>query len=1032
MKALILGAGKEQSDSGSPLPRSLTSDPYGKRALDWIISAFASSGVQKTIFIGGYRIEEIGNEYPQLDFLYNPRWEHAGVLSSMHLAADELDEDLFMTHADIVFSEQTCERLKKEADDMIAIAIDSTAPTDTENIQKNRVLLENGYVKEIGFFPKSSTTDGEFIGLAYLGKKALQKIRSFLNETYKELIGQPFEQSKDVKNAYITDLFRYLIRSGLQIKAVDIGSHWAEIDHTSKFAKFVLGTKSDTLARLKNIIKKAHFCEQISFTVGEWKNAPEDILQNIKNTFTQGSIVCRSSALMEDSWSDSFAGAFESILGVPAEDKNAVRDAIEKVASSYLKAKGGSSADNQILVQEQIENVASSGVVFTRDIESGAPYYVINYDDETKKTDSITSGSGKISKTCILYKNAKQFNATHPFYSLIEAIREIETATGCYALDIEFVITTEGAVFILQTRPIAKASDQDRFYHSDLTDEVDQCKSFFQQMNTPKTNLYGNSTIFADMPDWNPAEMIGSHPSPLAASLYHCLITASTWQSARAELGYHTPGPTPLMYLIAGHPYIDVRKSFNNLIPEKLHEKTAEKLINYYLDELRRDPSKHDKVEFEICFTCYDFTIKDKLKKLSFHGFETSEIIEIEESLHQLTDNIISNSQDLFNKLKNQFSQLDDETRRIAKEIELANNKIELIQSLILLCINKGTYPFAIAARCGFIAHSMLRSLAEKGVLDEDRTFYFFHSIDNVATDIVQSFGLLQSGDLSINEFLRKYGHLRQGTYDINSPRYDEQKEWLSELSNYNKSFFKQTDKHEFCFSDAEVQEMTRAIENNSFSFTLDDLLSFSKEATYLREYGKLLFTKTLSEILRLIESLGKDLEIPKNKMSYLEIDDVIRWSWNSPNLSMKDDFLHKINHNLAKNKRSSAIKLPHIITREADFDFFELPETRPNFVTSKSVIAPICFLDSHVEKPDLSGKIVLIESADPGYDWIFIEGIAGLITLYGGAASHMTIRASEFNLPAAIGCGEKLFQILKKAQRLELNCQNKTVHPIL
>ena len=48
-----------------------------------------------------------------------------------------------------------------------------------------------------------------------------------------------------------------------------------------------------------------------------------------------------------------------------------------------------------------------------------------------------------------------------------------------------------------------------------------------------------------------------------------------------------------------------------------------------------------------------------------------------------------------------------------------------------------------------------------------------------------------------------------------------------------------------------------------------------------------------------------------------------------------------------------------------------------------------------------------MIESADPGYDWIFTHDIKGLITKYGGAASHMAIRCAEFNLPAAIGSGE-------------------------
>ncbi|NQU58009.1 MAG: hypothetical protein HQ513_12305, partial [Rhodospirillales bacterium] len=79
-------------------------------------------------------------------------------------------------------------------------------------------------------------------------------------------------------------------------------------------------------------------------------------------------------------------------------------------------------------------------------------------------------------------------------------------------------------------------------------------------------------------------------------------------------------------------------------------------------------------------------------------------------------------------------------------------------------------------------------------------------------------------------------------------------------------------------------------------------------------------------------------------------------------------------------------------------------------------------------QQASLERRIVLIESADPGYDWIFSHDIAGLITQYGGANSHMAIRCAEFGLPAAIGCGEKLFDNLLSARVIELNCGSRTI----
>ena len=70
----------------------------------------------------------------------------------------------------------------------------------------------------------------------------------------------------------------------------------------------------------------------------------------------------------------------------------------------------------------------------------------------------------------------------------------------------------------------------------------------------------------------------------------------------------------------------------------------------------------------------------------------------------------------------------------------------------------------------------------------------------------------------------------------------------------------------------------------------------------------------------------------------------------------------------------------------------------------------------------------MLIENADPGYDWIFGANIGGLITKFGGANSHMAIRCAEFSIPAAIGVGEVNFDSYANAKIIDLNCKNHTI----
>jgi len=102
-----------------------------------------------------------------------------------------------------------------------------------------------------------------------------------------------------------------------------------------------------------------------------------------------------------------------------------------------------------------------------------------------------------------------------------------------------------------------------------------------------------------------------------------------------------------------------------------------------------------------------------------------------------------------------------------------------------------------------------------------------------------------------------------------------------------------------------------------------------------------------------------------------------------------------------------------------------------PNFITSQRLEAPLVHLTDSGADHELRGAIVCIESADPGYDWLFTRGIAGLVTCYGGANSHMAIRCAEYNLPAAIGCGGILFERMCRSRQGLLDCASKVLIPL-
>lgn len=152
----------------------------------------------------------------------------------------------------------------------------------------------------------------------------------------------------------------------------------------------------------------------------------------------------------------------------------------------------------------------------------------------------------------------------------------------------EFAITEGGELYILQVRALClnvKPADKEKQFQ-----ELQRIEQKIRRDQTPKPFLCGRKAIYGVMTDWNPAEMIGIRPKPLAMSLYQEVITDSVWAYQRDNYGYRNLRSFPLMVDFGGLPYIDIRVSFNSFVPAGLDEEISEKLVNYYLERLAENP----------------------------------------------------------------------------------------------------------------------------------------------------------------------------------------------------------------------------------------------------------------------------------------------------------------------------------------------------------------------------------------------------------------------------------------------------------
>ena len=120
---------------------------------------------------------------------------------------------------------------------------------------------------------------------------------------------------------------------------------------------------------------------------------------------------------------------------------------------------------------------------------------------------------------------------------------------------------------------------------------------------------------------------------------------------------------------------------------------------------------------------------------------------------------------------------------------------------------------------------------------------------------------------------------------------------------------------------------------------------------------------------------------------------------------------------------------LPEVITSIKDIYVYEKNILGGNFITQKIINGEIFELKDPTNINKIENKILLIESADPGFDFIFSKNIKGLITKFGGQNSHMSIRSSELALPAAIGVGEEIYNFLKNKKHIKLDCLNRKIY---
>ncbi len=969
-KGIIIESGQHTRslDTRSSQPKALDLvKSSNKHVIDWIVSSLHSNNIHDITYIGSYHIEKVIKHFPYLKFVYYTPQDAKNEVQALSLCNVTNEDDIVIIRSDMV-------------------------------ILPDALRFET--LSSIELFYTSETVAKDNLAMLYVPKSLTSSTFSY----FKQNKINSFHDLNQVADFPITNKV--------------LNKQAASVSTPYLLSQVIFQGKGKTLENIAPLLKKSKVLDQIRFSYVDWLSKADLIIGKIQSAYPDTKVVVRSNTKSEDSLSVSHAGAFLSLLDVPSNDRNALISSINQVMNSYSKDNRTCLDNDEILVQPQVENIRASGVLLTREPRTGSPYFVISIDSTSGRSDTVTSGTTeKIENYYVAWNAQITLMDTH-IAKICDSARELLEIAPLDSLDIEFCIDHQENIYILQLRPQVLKVVPD-FKDEEVYTTLNELCSFAKDKFEPKVNLAGKSTVLGVMPDWNPAEIIGITPKPLALSLYQRLVCNQAWAIAREQLGYK-PLREPLIYSLGGAPYVDVRKSLNSLLPKDLDSAIAEAWTNYCIAKLKSEPYFHDKVEFEIYVTCLSPYWHKYEKRLQQAQIGEKDINSFYDSLHRLTTNIFDNYEEMIATQHLKLTQL-IENIYVMNEPSSIENICKNIRNLIDEVIINGIIPFAKLARMAFISINYMRDFVELGVFSEAIKNQFLNAIPTVAsmyTDDIKKFQLQYQ---SMDYLVEKYGHLRPNSYEITVDNYARNPAQYFQ-ANVNNPISSSDNPIDILLPYAQTIEAV--LSDINLKVTFPKLVDFLVKSISLREYAKFEFMKAVNLILSNISLLGEKIDLSNQQLSFLHIDDLLRYETDSLSGASIRHLLKTASFNQKKHSLLCGLVLPEVICDAKDVMQFKMGSWRPNFITLNKAIGEVVWLDSSADLVNLTGKIVCIEAADPGYDWIFGQNISGLITAFGGVASHMAIRSAEFNLPAAIGCGINQFNLYKNAKRIELNCQ--------
>lgn len=242
MRAILIGAGR-----GSRLNALTDTQPKcyapigGRRILDWTLGALRDGGVDSPVFIGGYQIDMIRGDYPELTYCHNDNWPNNNILASLFYAEDYMDDGFVCCYTDILFRDSVVRRALDHPGDIV-LCVDThwrdryADRTQHPEDDAEKLIAEGDRVVRIDRAIDADEASGEYIGAARFSPRGAALVREHYHRVRNEFAGKPWRQAAVFEKAYLILLFQEMIEQGVAIHMVTTAGDYMEVDTEEDFA----------------------------------------------------------------------------------------------------------------------------------------------------------------------------------------------------------------------------------------------------------------------------------------------------------------------------------------------------------------------------------------------------------------------------------------------------------------------------------------------------------------------------------------------------------------------------------------------------------------------------------------------------------------------------------------------------------------------------------------------------------------------------------------------------------------------------